>query len=190
MVNYLPPNAVELMYFLLDSFKLDVKYILDMTLGNGKDAFKLLEKYDNTFLYGFDIQIDAIENTHNKLYKVFPNDRFVLINDDHQNVLSYIDKKVDLVIYNLGYLPGGDKNIKTCANSTIKSLDKVLNNLLNISGLVFIVSYTGHPGGSEEFDELQKYLEKLNQKEFQIINFNFPNQTNYPPKLIVIERLS
>lgn len=185
----LPPNAVELMYFILDSINIDVKYIIDMTLGNGNDAYKLLEKYTDSFLYGFDIQMEAINNSYERLSKLSFDNRFRLINDDHQNLLAHIDDRIDLAIYNLGYLPGGDKSIKTSAKSTVISLDKLLNNLLNKSGMVFITSYTGHPGGKEEYDELINYVSKLNQKKYHIISFDFPNQSNNPPKLIVIERL-
>lgn len=189
MHNMLPPNAVELMYFILDSINIDVKYIIDMTLGNGNDAYKLLEKYTDSFLYGFDIQMEAINNSYERLSKLSFDNRFRLINDDHQNLLAHIDDRIDLAIYNLGYLPGGDKSIKTSAKSTVISLDKLLNNLLNKSGMVFITSYTGHPGGKEEYDELINYVSKLNQKKYHIISFDFPNQSNNPPKLIVIERL-
>lgn len=189
MYSVLKPNAVELMYFLLDNYNLKIDTIIDMTLGNGKDAFNLLSKYQSSFLYGFDIQQTAVDTSKNYLLEKFPESRFSLICDNHINIKNYLDKKADLVIYNLGYLPGGDKSIKTGSSSTIKSLKIILNEFLNLNGLVFITAYTGHPGGEEEYDELIKYINQLDQKKYNAINFNYINQKNHPPKLIAIERL-
>lgn len=189
MSSILQPNAIELMYFLLDKHDLKIKTIVDMTLGNGNDAYKLLSKYTDAYLYGFDIQEKAIDNSRCHLLEQFSNSRFNLICDNHVNIKQHIDGKADLIIYNLGYLPGGDKNIKTNSDSTIKSLDIVLKEVLNKNGLVFITVYTGHPGGEREYDELIKYINGLNQKKFNAINFNYINQKNHPPILIAIERL-
>lgn len=190
MDSILQPNATELMYFLLDNYSLDVNIIVDMTLGNGNDAFKLLTKYPDAFLFGFDIQENAINNSKKYLSKEHSKARYKLILDDHMNVGKYLNSKVDLVIYNLGYLPGGDKSIKTSSISTITSLNTILKEFLNKNGLVFITAYTGHAGGEKEYSDLIEFINGLDQKQFNAMNFNFINQKNHPPKLIAIERLN
>ncbi|MDO5717564.1 MAG: class I SAM-dependent methyltransferase, partial [Tissierellia bacterium] len=116
-------------------------------------------------------------------------DSFKLINDGHENILNYVNIKIDLFIYNLGYLPGSNKQIKTTAKSTLKSLKVSIENLLNIGGIIFMVFYTGHDGGYEEYEIVVNYLKKLNQKKYSIIRHEYINQKNNPPILIIIERL-
>lgn len=48
--------------------------------------------------------------------------------------------------FNLGYLPGGDKQLKTGAETTLRAL-KAASNVLQAGGLISVVAYTGHPGG-------------------------------------------
>lgn len=91
------------------------KIALDATVGKGNDTLKLLKAVgDEGFVYGFDVQKDAL-NTAEELLKDFKNYKLIL--DSHEN----IDKieKFDLVIYNLGYLPGSDKKITTLKDSTL-----------------------------------------------------------------------
>lgn len=52
-------------------------------------------------------------------------------------------------IFNLGYLPGGDKTIVTYPETTIAGIKGCLNHLCH-NGLVIVVAYYGHPGGECE----------------------------------------
>lgn len=94
---------------------------IDMTCGNGFDTVFLASISGK--VYAFDIQDEAIKNTKDKV-KEFNN--VVLVHDSHDNVLDYVSEKVKGVIYNLGYLPSGDKNVATKKETTISSLEKVL----------------------------------------------------------------
>lgn len=51
-----------------------------------------------------------------------------------------------LVAFNLGYLPGGDKEIKTRSETTLMALEAA-KRILIPGGLISIVVYVGHPGG-------------------------------------------
>ena len=73
---------------------------VDMTLGNGNDTLFLSSLAKKVI--GFDIAIEAINNSKEKLKDV---DNVILINDNHINVNSYVKEKVKLFIFNLGYLP-------------------------------------------------------------------------------------
>ena len=114
----------------------DIKSMADMTLGNGYDSLKLLNYFPEAELIGFDIQEVAIKNTKETL-KDIPSSRYKLLLDSHENVDKYVDK-LDLVLYNLGYLPKADKTIVTKAKSTLKSLQSSLS-LLNVGGLIIII---------------------------------------------------
>jgi hypothetical protein len=51
-----------------------------------------------------------------------------------------------LVAFNLGYLPGGDKEIITRSETTLLALEAA-KRILIPQGLISIVVYVGHPGG-------------------------------------------
>lgn len=94
---------------------------------------------------------------------------------------------MDFIIYNLGYLPKGNKEIKTKASSTLKSIKKALP-LLNSNGLMLVTCYRGHDGGMEEWKAIKNYFKSLNQKEYSVLEFNFVNQQNNPPILYGLEK--
>jgi hypothetical protein len=89
-------------------------------------------------------------------------------------------------MYNLGYLPGGDKNITTEVNSTINSI-KVALKLLKDNGLMTICIYNGHSEGKLERDSLMRFLSTLSKKDYGVMLHNFFNRTN-APELMVIEK--
>ncbi|WP_312668268.1 class I SAM-dependent methyltransferase [Tissierella praeacuta] len=162
--------------------------VVDCTVGNGHDTVLLAELVgSNGKVYGFDIQKKALEITFEKLTCENLNNRVILIENGHENIDLYIDEKVNFVIYNLGYLPKGNKDIKTSKDTTLVSLEKSLN-LLEDSGIILITCYIGHEGGLEEKNAVEDFLKGLNQKKYNVIKYDFINQRNYPPILYGVEK--
>lgn len=159
------------------------KIAVDATVGKGKDTLKLLKAVgDEGFVYGFDLQKDALDAA-NKLLKDYKNYKLFL--ESHEN----LDKleKFDLVIYNLGYLPGSDKKITTLKDSTITSLRKATENISD-GGIIIVVSYLGHENSFEEREGLDEFLKNLDQKIFKVEKREFYNQKNNPPLVYLIEK--
>lgn len=181
-------NTISISRDIFKSYINEGNVVLDATTGNGNDTLDLarLVGYKGK-IYGFDIQSIAIENTKRLLTENNQLENVVLINDSHVNIDKYIDEPLDLAIYNLGYLPKGDKNIKTDAENTVLSVSKALN-LLKGNGILVIISYIGHPGGLEEKEALEKMLIGLNQKEYNVLKNEFINQKNFPPLLYIVEK--
>ena len=113
---------------LLDNVK-EKNISVDFTLGRGNDTIFLSENFN--YVYSFDLQKECIE------LKNIQNVKLIL--DSHENVDKYIDG-FDCGMYNLGYLPGSNKEITTNAESTLISLYKAVN-ILNIGGFISIVLY-------------------------------------------------
>ncbi|NLZ49979.1 MAG: rRNA methylase [Clostridiales bacterium] len=153
---------------------------LDATLGNGYDT-DFLSSLFNT-VYAFDIQEQCVLNYKNKA-----NKNVTLINDSHENLDKYINKGLDCAIYNLGFLPGGNKEITTNYESTLKSIEKTLL-LLNPQGILTIAIYPGHPAGKLEKEYLIDYCRKLPKNEFAVLYSQFINRQNNPPELLIIEK--
>ena len=181
-------NAVEIAKKIMKFNVVEGNKVLDCTVGNGNDTLFLAKLVgDSGKVYGFDIQPSAIDITKNKLKKNDLVDRVVLINDGHEKIDQYITEELNFIIYNLGYMPGGNKEIKTAADTTIKSVIKSLS-LLKKNGLILITCYTGHEGGEEENYVLKNYIKTLDQKKYSVLEFNFINQINNPPILYGIEK--
>ncbi len=162
--------------------------VVDATIGNGNDTSLLAELVGKEGkVFGFDIQEIAIKNTTERLQKLNLFDRVQLYHDSHENIDKYIKDDIDLVIFNLGYLPGGDHTIITKPNSTIKAIKKSLE-LLGKNGILLVVVYSGHEGGEIEKEKIEHLLENLNQKQFDVLKYDFINQRNSPPVLIGVEK--
>lgn len=162
---------------------------IDATLGNGHDSYKIAQKMDHRGkLYGFDIQSQALENSRALLQQLPQNQpQITLIEDSHAHFQQYIKEPVDFIIYNLGYLPKGDKEITTLAESTLESVQAGLK-LLNSNGKMLIAVYHGHEAGKAEKTALETYLTALDQSEFHVFKQAFINQRNTPPFIYLIEK--
>lgn len=181
-------NTIKLAHDIINKSVKVGQTVLDCTVGNGNDTKLLAELVGpNGKVYGFDIQSRALETTIEKLTCENLNNRVILIQDSHENIDLYIDEKLDFIVYNLGYLPKGDKNIKTNKKSTLISLNKSLS-LLNDNGIILVSCYVGHDGGMEEKNGVEELLRNLDQKKFNVIKYDFINQGNFPPILYGIEK--
>lgn len=127
---------------------------VDMTAGNGNDTLFLSELCKKVI--AFDISKEAINNTKQK---VKDKDNVVLINDSHINVDKYLNDKVDLFIFNLGYLPRANEYSVTNADDTLLAFKKAYE-LLKDNGYIIITFYLGHLGGKDEYYLLDKYIQE------------------------------
>lgn len=181
-------NTKNLLKFMLKNYFSDISYAVDMTCGNGYDAKNILTMTNVEKLYAFDIQDQARKSTF-KLLKNLDIDlnRFEFILDGHENILDYIEEKIDLAVYNLGYLPRAYHKITTQYKKVIKSFRGLLS-LLSKGGVVFITFYPGHKEGLEESIKIPEFLKTLDQKEFTVLKFDFINQKNTPPFCIMVQK--
>lgn len=129
---------------------------VDMTMGNGNDTLFLCTLSKKVI--AFDIQEEAIEKTKLKT-KGFTN--LTLINDNHINIDRYINEKVKLFIFNLGYLPNSDSTIITNKDDTLIAFKKAYDLLMD-NGYIVITFYLGHVGGKDEYYLLDKYIHDNN----------------------------
>ncbi|GKZ02617.1 rRNA methyltransferase [Paraclostridium bifermentans] len=186
-VKYLT-KVTDLNKVLLEDVIKEGDIVIDATMGNGYDTKYLAEKVgENGLVYSFDVQEEAIKSTKKRLEKADLIDRVNLILDGHQNMDMYVNKEVSCVMFNLGYLPRAKHQVITKPETTLEAIKKSLE-LLKPNGIVSIAIYTGHEGGMEECDEVFGYVSRLDQSEYSVLNCNFVNQINHPPRLIMIEK--
>jgi len=164
--------------------------VIDATAGNGNDtAFLASLVGDKGKVYAFDIQERALKNTENKLREKGMLERVELIKDGHQNIDLHVEQEVKAVMFNLGYLPGGDHTIGTKGETTAVAIEKSME-LLKVHGIITIVVYYGGDSGFDEKNYIMKYIENIDPKKYTVMKTEFVNQINCPPILICIEKLS
>lgn len=161
-----------------------LKYILnkemiciDATIGNGNDTLFLCQ--NTKFVYGFDIQMQAIINTKKRL-KGLKN--YKLFQDNFINQDKYV-KKCDLIIYNLGYLPNSDSFLTTNHIDFKKAFEKSLKILKNKGYL--IITFYFHKQGFYEYYTFLEILKK--HSELKIIGKYWENKF-LAPKLYILKK--
>lgn len=117
-----------------------------------------------------------------------PLENISFIHDSHEHIDNYIQTKIDIAIFNLGYLPGGDHKFTTKDDTTLKAIDKILNNL-NINGYVAIVMYPCHEEGLKEYQSIKLFVKDLPKKSFTVGWYKMINHNFNAPALCWIEKV-
>lgn len=140
------------------------EFAIDGTAGNGHDTRFLAEIVGpGGHVLVFDIQPEAIART---AAWNLPN--ITLLQRSHAEIPSAIPMefhgRIGAAMYNLGYLPGGDKTIRTHADSTEIAIRESFA-ILRPGGILTAIAYVGHPGGSEEVDAIGRALAGCDVRE-------------------------
>jgi SAM-dependent methyltransferase len=131
-------------------------FAIDATCGNGHDTLYLSQLLPDGLVYGIDIQETALEKTRLALGDA-KNVR--LFHQSHADPLP-LPSRPRLIVYNLGYLPGGDKTLTTMTSSTLESI-KLSLEILATDGAISITCYPGHDEGMHEEKELLSFVKDL-----------------------------
>jgi predicted methyltransferase len=173
---------------------------LDLTAGGGADTLFLNRQVGVAGqVFTFDIQTEALTRTSHLLQAEKARFFFCsgsagpalvpgvfLIHQSHDQLKNIVPAPVKAVIANLGYLPGGDKNLTTEKATTLASLQQAAEILLP-GGRMAVVVYTGHPGGAEEGFAVGHFFETLNGAAWRILKLE-PCQRKTPPLLWIAEK--
>lgn len=165
--------------------------VIDATCGNGHDTFKLSQlalSPNKGIIYAFDIQEQAIESTRHYLASHLNADqmqRIVFLQCCHSSFPQEIfPGSVKLIVYNLGYLPGGNKAKTTQSTTTLQSLRQA-QELLQSGGLISITCYPGHKEGEKEQEEILEYAATLSPREWSCCHHRWLNRMNSPTLLLI-----
>lgn len=161
---------------------------VDATAGQGRDTLFLARLVDvQGRVYAFDVQEEALALTDRLLVQHGLRDRVCLIGDGHQHLGQYLQEPVAAVMFNLGYLPGGDHGLTTRPVTTLEALQQALN-LLQAGGVITVVVYPGHPGGQEEARAVEDWCRQLPCRRYAVWRWHCLNPGGAPPRLVAIRR--
>ncbi|GAW92309.1 tRNA (mnm(5)s(2)U34)-methyltransferase [Calderihabitans maritimus] len=182
------PNAVVAAQEVVGRVLREGQTAVDATAGNGHDTLFLAKQVGpGGKVYAFDIQQEALDITARRLRSNGIETQVDLIRAGHENMDQYVKEPVQAAMFNLGYLPGGDHRCITRPDSTVRAIGKAME-LLQPGGIITIVIYTGHPGGREEAEAVEKMAREIPQEAWDVVRLDFPNRINFPPYLIIIQR--
>lgn len=166
---------------------------IDATVGNGHDTLFLAKLVGEAGkVYGFDIQEQALDSAWHRLEEAGEASQVSLYHAGHETMAILLPESVTgrvcAVMFNLGYLPGGDKQRTTAASTTLAALQSSLS-LLAPGGVISLLAYTGHPGGREEAELVKGWAEALPQDLFSIVLSVPPCDQGNAPEWLLITRL-
>lgn len=156
-------------------------------MGNGHDTLFLcrLAKRQG-YVYAFDIQQTALEQTEKLLKEHDIESGFSLILDSHVNMGKYLEPETaDGIVFNCGYLPGGDHSLATRPETTAAAIEAGLS-LLKTGGVMSLCLYSGGDTGFEEKETVLNDLKKLDSRRYTVIVQEYYNRGNHPPTPVFI----
>lgn len=163
---------------------------IDATMGNGNDTLLLSRLCgESGHVLAFDIQPLALQNTAALLKKEKAPDNVSLILDSHSHMDGYASPKtISCIVFNFGYLPGGDHTLATRKETSIMALTCALS-LLKKGGILSLCIYSGGDSGFQERDALLKWLKELDSRNYLVIKSDYYNRPNNPPIPVLVIRL-
>ena len=173
---------------------------IDLTAGNGHDTLILRQRVGNGgTVFSFDLQVGALHNTALRLQEAGFSSTLHstplttsppgvhLIAAGHECLSRYVTFPVRAIIANLGYLPGGDKQMVTRPETTLSALQQAMD-LLLCGGRLAVVVYTGHPGGQQEAVAVDQWFASLDSDSWNVLRTDMPNRSAAPYLLVAEKR--
>lgn len=161
---------------------------LDGTMGNGHDTLFLAQCVGAAGrVYAFDVQHTAIDATRERLESGEVAEQVTLIHASHAEIAQHLptDLTLHAAMYNLGYLPRGDRSVITHTASTLVALSETLTRLVR-GGILTVVLYPGHSGGDDEAAAVVAWARGLSPDVAQVQWTQSLNSRRPAPSLLVI----
>ncbi len=170
--------------------------VVDATAGNGNDTLFLMRHVlPGGRIFVFDVQSEALEQTRKNIagHESFTCDPecVTLIHAGHEtlerNLPAVLRGHIRAFMFNLGYLPSGDKTKFTATETTLTAL-RIASEWLAEYGLITAVCYPGHAGGDTEAAAVEKWAAQLPSDSFEAQKIAFLNLDGSPPRCVVVRK--
>ena len=159
---------------------------IDFTMGRGRDTLFLCELAVLGRVFAFDIQPTALSQT-DVLLRQQKKKNAVLVLDSHDRFAEYVPEPIDGGMFNLGFLPGGDKTLTTCREITLRAVTGALH-ALKPGGRIAVTVYPGHSEGEAEGEMLLKTAQSLNKTSYDAMVFRLLNVSDSPYTIMFEKR--
>ena len=171
-------------YFILKHLK-EGDVAVDFTMGNGHDTEFLSKTVgESGHVYAFDVQKAAVESTAKNLAAAGCPQNYTLIHDSHHKVKDYVKVPFKAGMFNLGWLPGGDKSITTLRETTMPAIEAAIE-LMDRDAILNVAVYPGHAEGEAEGKMICEYLASLSRYKVCATRINILNSPTSPFFIII-----
>lgn len=159
---------------------------IDATAGNGHDTVFLAECVGpNGRVIAFDIQPDAIHQARKHVTECGMADRVEFHQKSHTHLAKHAAVgSVSAVMFNLGYLPGGDHAIATESTETLTAIEQATH-ALKSGGLLSIICYPGHAAGANEATAVEAKLASLTDSGWRVASYKMCGTLKPAPFLLL-----
>jgi 16S rRNA C1402 N4-methylase RsmH len=188
-----PLSLVQQVHFALKAILGEGALTIDATVGNGYDTCFLASLVgERGKVYGFDIQEAALDTAYRRLRQEGLAGRVSLYHAGHEAMAVVLPPslqgQVKAVLFNLGYLPGGDKRRTTAIATTLAAMEQA-RQLLAPGGAISVLAYTGHPGGREEAEAVKAWAAALAPDYYEVAVTVPPSKNGNAPEWVWVQRV-
>ena len=180
---------LEVVHHLLSQFVKPGDFVVDATAGLGRDTAYLCRLVgEGGKVLSFDIQQEAVDKTNALLKEKGLSHIGEAVLLDHAQ-MGYIipSESAAAVAFNFGYLPGGDHEVFSMAQSSIKAIDAALD-IVRPGGVVVLCLYSGGPNGFDEKNAILDHVGALDTDKYTVIACKFHNRKETSPMPVLIVR--
>lgn len=190
------PTAVQWSHVLLGPRLQAGDVVVDATAGNGHDTVFLAQHVmPGGRVFAFDVQAEAIEATRVRVselrFEISGNKGVTLHHAGHERMAELLPVeargRLRAVMFNLGYLPGGDKTRITRGETTLSALKQALD-WLAPDGVMTVVVYPGHEGGREEAAAVLQWISDLPSDTHEAQRLGYVNFRPTTPFCLAVRR--
>ena len=180
-------GAVKFIHQIISNYIRPGDICIDATCGRGNDTLFLCQLVgEKGKVLAFDIQKEAIDSTRELITDHGYSEVVQTIFDSHINIDCYTkENSVFCIMFNFGWLPGGNHLISTRSDTSITAIEKGLN-LLSPGGIMSLCLYSGKDSGFDEKNDIIAYLKTIDYHKYTVIVSDFINHANFPPIPVLI----
>ena len=181
-------NALGLSHKFISEHVKKGSFCIDGTAGRGRDTLFLCRLCgEEGKVLAFDIQEEAIESTNSLLERESVSNATVIC-DCHSKMDLYAENEsVDAIMFNFGWLPGGDHTKFSNGKTSSIAIEKALS-LLKKGGVMTLCIYSGKESGYEEKETLLSFFKTIDQDRYSVLVCDFANRKNDPPIAVLIKK--
>ncbi len=157
-------------------------FCIDATAGNGHDTVFLAELVgERGRVLAMDIQESAVLSTRANIDEHGFSERASVVLKSHEFIDELAKPETaDCIVFNFGWLPGGDHSVFTLPETSLAAVEKSLA-LLKHGGLLSLCLYYGRNNGYGERDALLDWAAGLESSAYNVVCCDFLNRKNDPP---------
>ncbi len=154
-----PPRPTLLAQELIRPFIREGDLVIDATCGNGHDTLFLAECVGASGkVLAFDVQEIAIVSSKALLDESGLAGRVEFFHESHAGIGERVEAgSASSIMFNLGYLPGANKEQTTRSAETLTAL-AAASVSIKVGGILSVVCYPGHDAGVGESEDVEDWF--------------------------------